>query len=154
MDSSNARRAKPSEAAATEVQASIEQGATSSNPDALVAQINSDIDSLIREVAVREVSATRVKLPVRIPASRFKEFVKDPAKLAEQFRRPLPEKPYEATMTGTLFHLWVEQRYGLVSNTEVLDAETLRRISHSNFDNADFDASLALYEVARGVGRL
>ena len=111
------------EAAAAKVQASIDQGATSSSSDALVAQINSDIDSLIREVSVREVSATRVKLPVRIPASRFKDFVKDPAKLAEQFRRPLPEKPYEATMTGTLFHLWVEQRYGLVSNAEVLDAQ-------------------------------
>ena len=111
------------EAAAAEVRSSIEQGAKSSSADGLVAQINSDIDSLIREVTVREISATRVKLPVRIPASRFKDFVKDPAKLAEQFRRPMPEKPYEATMTGTLFHLWVEQRYGLVSNSEVLDAQ-------------------------------
>ena len=50
----------------------------------------------------------------------------------------------------------VRDRYrnGEGTNTEVLDAETLRRISHSNFDNADFDASLALYELARGVGRL
>lgn len=50
----------------------------------------------------------------------------------------------------------VRDRYrnGEGTNTEVLDAEVLRRLSRSNFDNADFDAKLALYELARGVGRL
>ncbi|MCG8369125.1 MAG: TolC family protein, partial [Proteobacteria bacterium] len=45
-------------------------------------------------------------------------------------------------------------RNGEGTNTEVLDAEMLRTLSRGNFDNADFDASLALYELARGVGRL
>jgi len=50
----------------------------------------------------------------------------------------------------------VRDRYrnGEGTNTEVLDAEMLRSMSHSNYDNADFDAKLALYELARGVGRL
>lgn len=50
----------------------------------------------------------------------------------------------------------VRDRYrnGEGTNSDVLDAEALRTVSHSNYDNADFDASLALYEVARGVGRL
>lgn len=50
----------------------------------------------------------------------------------------------------------VRDRYrnGEGTNTEVLDAETLRSMSRSNYDNADFDAKLALYELARGVGRL
>ncbi len=50
----------------------------------------------------------------------------------------------------------VRDRYrnGEGTNTEVLDAEMLRALSHSNFDNAHFDARLALYELARGVGRL
>ena len=50
----------------------------------------------------------------------------------------------------------VRDRYrnGEGTNTEVLDAEVLRSLSRSNFDNADFDAKLALYELARGVGRL
>ena len=50
----------------------------------------------------------------------------------------------------------VRDRYrnGEGTNTEVLDAETLRSLSRSNFDNADFDAQLALYELARGAGRL
>ena len=50
----------------------------------------------------------------------------------------------------------VRDRYrnGEGTNTEVLDAEVLRLLSRSNYDNADFDAKLALYELARGVGRL
>ena len=50
----------------------------------------------------------------------------------------------------------VRDRYrnGEGTNTEVLDAEVLRSKSRSNYDNADFDAKLALYEIARGVGRL
>lgn len=50
----------------------------------------------------------------------------------------------------------VRDRYrnGEGTNTEVLDAEMLRSLSRSNHDNADFDAKLALYELARGVGRL
>lgn len=50
----------------------------------------------------------------------------------------------------------VRDRYrnGEGTNTEVLDAEALRSRSHSNFDNATLDARLALYELARGVGRL
>lgn len=50
----------------------------------------------------------------------------------------------------------VRDRYrnGEGTNTEVLDAETLRSLSRSNYDNAEFDANLALYELARGVGQL
>lgn len=50
----------------------------------------------------------------------------------------------------------VRDRYrnGEGTNTEVLDAEAMRSLSRSNYDNADFDAKLALYELARGVGRL
>lgn len=50
----------------------------------------------------------------------------------------------------------VRDRYrnGEGTNTEVLDAEMLRSLSRSNHDNADFDAKLALYALARGVGRL
>ena len=50
----------------------------------------------------------------------------------------------------------VRDRYrnGEGTNTEVLDAEVMRSLSRSNYDNADLDAKLALYELARGVGRL
>lgn len=50
----------------------------------------------------------------------------------------------------------VRDRYrnGEGTNSDVLNAERLRSLSRSNHDNANFDASLALYRLARGVGRL
>ncbi|MEY3856006.1 MAG: hypothetical protein RJA45_476, partial [Actinomycetota bacterium] len=80
------------------------------------------IDRLIEERALLLERSTQVKLPVRIPASRFKEFVYELPKLAEKYRRPMPEQPYKQTMAGTLFHAWVEQRFGVLSNSDELDA--------------------------------
>jgi DNA helicase-2/ATP-dependent DNA helicase PcrA len=34
----------------------------------------------------------------------------------------MPEKPYRATRLGTLFHSWVEERYGVGGSTETIDA--------------------------------
>ena len=34
----------------------------------------------------------------------------------------MPERPYRATRLGTLFHSWVEERYGVGGSTEVIDA--------------------------------
>jgi DNA helicase-2/ATP-dependent DNA helicase PcrA len=45
-----------------------------------------------------------------VPASRFKDYVDDPGAVAEQLRRPMPQRPYRATRIGTLFHSWVEHR--------------------------------------------
>lgn len=68
-------------------------------------------------------------------------------------RRKLTERAVEQAEENLRV---VRDRYrnGEGTNTEVLDAEMLRSMSHSNYDNADFDAKLALYELARGVGRL
>jgi DNA helicase-2/ATP-dependent DNA helicase PcrA len=57
-----------------------------------------------------------------VPASRFKDFVTDPAEVAAGIRRPMPEKPYRATRLGTLFHSWVEERSGLGGSREIIDA--------------------------------
>jgi DNA helicase-2/ATP-dependent DNA helicase PcrA len=38
------------------------------------------------------------------------------------YRRPMPEQPYKQTMAGTLFHAWVEQRFGVLSTSDELDA--------------------------------
>ena len=35
----------------------------------------------------------RVALPIRVPASRFKDYVDDPAAVAASLRRPMPEQP-------------------------------------------------------------
>jgi len=84
--------------------------------------LKQEIDLLLEERATRLRSLSQVTMPVRIQASRFKDFVGDIDAMAERFRRPVPEKPYKSTMQGTLFHNWVESRFGFVSNSEDLDA--------------------------------
>ena len=97
-------------------------------------RINQEIGSLVLEAQLAESRSNRVRLPVRIPASQFKDFVKSSHAVAEKFRRPLPERPFEATMTGTLFHSWVEQRFGIVATTEVIDsvADALEQIGDAS----------------------
>jgi len=81
-----------------------------------------DIDLLLLERDAARAGAGLLDLPQRIPASRFKDYVDDPASVAAALRRPLPERPYRATRLGTLFHEWVESRYRPTGRVEVLDA--------------------------------
>lgn len=81
-----------------------------------------DIELLLAERRQRLAGQTRVDLPTRVPASRFKDFVDDPASVASSLRRPMPERPYRATQLGTLFHSWVEDRYGVGGDATELDA--------------------------------
>jgi DNA helicase-2/ATP-dependent DNA helicase PcrA len=70
--------------------------------------VQDEIDLLLKEQDDRIARLSVVDLPVRIPASRFKEFVKDVDAIAEKYLRPTPSKPYRATRIGTQFHSWVE----------------------------------------------
>ncbi|AAT88812.1 ATP-dependent DNA helicase [Leifsonia xyli subsp. xyli] len=82
-----------------------------------------DLDLLLAERARRPSESGLVELPARIPASRFKDYVSDPAGVASALRRPMPERPYRQTRLGTLFHRWVEERYGTVAGrADELDA--------------------------------
>lgn len=77
---------------------------------------------LLEERARRRTRDGVVPLPVRIPASAFKDYVTDPDAVAAELRRPMPERPYRATRLGTLFHSWVEERYGRAGGSDELDA--------------------------------
>jgi DNA helicase-2/ATP-dependent DNA helicase PcrA len=81
-----------------------------------------DLELLLEERRRRMSADGLVSLPVRVPASRFKDYVSDPASVASSLRRPMPERPYRATQLGTLFHSWVENRYGVGGDAEELDA--------------------------------
>ncbi len=81
-----------------------------------------ELELLLGERAGRLNRGTTVELPTRVPASRFKDFVSDPAAVAASLRRPMPERPYRATRLGTLFHGWVEERYGMSGGAEELDS--------------------------------
>ncbi|MFF2494844.1 UvrD-helicase domain-containing protein [Agromyces sp. NPDC058064] len=65
---------------------------------------------LLEERRRRHEPAEAPDIPVRVPASRFKDYVDDPLAVAAGLRRPMPQRPFRATRIGTLFHEWVEQR--------------------------------------------
>ena len=80
------------------------------------------LDLLLEERHRRLAKTDQVEVPTRVPASRFKDYVRDPASVAAALRRPMPERPYRATRLGTLFHSWVEERFGVHGGIEELDA--------------------------------
>ncbi|GAA3594793.1 ATP-dependent DNA helicase [Klugiella xanthotipulae] len=92
--------------------------------DHIPSDLREDLSLLLRE---RDRCGTRgmaIPLPQRITASRFKDFVTQPAEVARRMRRPLPQKPFTQTRLGTQFHAWVEERYATPGGTaDTLDAE-------------------------------
>lgn len=97
MDPLAARRGTV-EAAAQRVREAL--AAASVAPDA-------DIAALLLEREARGSRHTDTA-PRRVAASRFKDLVA--AGAGEEPDRPMPERPYRATMLGTRFHSWVEHR--------------------------------------------
>jgi DNA helicase-2/ATP-dependent DNA helicase PcrA len=81
------------------------------------------VGALLVERERRLAGRAPVVVPTRVPASRFKDFVHEPDDVALSMLRPMPERPYRATRLGTVFHAWVEQRYGVVGGSDELDAE-------------------------------
>ncbi len=79
-----------------------------------------DVQLLLRE-RDRRRTANDPAAPVRIPASRFKDFVADYGAASRATSRPQPERPYRSTQVGTQFHSWVEERLGVAGGGAVLD---------------------------------
>ncbi|MBF4573969.1 ATP-dependent helicase [Herbiconiux sp. VKM Ac-1786] len=69
-----------------------------------------DIELLLAERA-RLRADVALDVPVRIPASRFKDYVSDPQAVVRALQRPMPERPYRQTRLGTRFHSWVEEMF-------------------------------------------
>lgn len=97
------------------VEQAVEQVAAGSLALTTQVKLESDISLLLGEQEDRFTKSREVELPVRIPASRFKDYISDLDGLAERLLRPMPPKPYGQTRAGTLFHAWVEQSFGLVA---------------------------------------
>ena len=91
------------------------------------AQIHDEIDLLLKEQDERIQNLSLVNLPVRIPASRFKEFIKDVSAQAARYQRPVPAKPYFQTRTGVVFHSWVEEF--LVSEIDSPQSTSIEQLS-------------------------
>ncbi|MDQ1128199.1 ATP-dependent DNA helicase [Microbacterium sp. SORGH_AS_0888] len=109
LDPLGARRSRVEEAAAA-VRAAQQGPPAPAEPD------------LALLLAERDAAAgDDARAPVRIPASRYKEFVADYDAAVRRLARPLPERPYRQTRLGTLFHAWVEQRSGVAAGAASVD---------------------------------
>ncbi|MGR0219573.1 UvrD-helicase domain-containing protein [Agromyces sp. ZXT2-6] len=73
-------------------------------------QLADELRMLLEERRRRSEPRRGGAVPVRVPASRFKDYVDDRAAVTAELARPMPQRPYRATRIGTLFHSWVEQR--------------------------------------------
>ena len=94
--------------AATSVEEAANKLLKISEADLAGSLLHEEIDILLREQVDRIRALSEVALPVRVPASRFKDFVADTTNQAANYLRPVPSEPYRATKTGTAFHTWVE----------------------------------------------
>jgi DNA helicase-2/ATP-dependent DNA helicase PcrA len=100
-----------------------------------------DTDLLLAELAQRRGgAATEVWLPGRLAVSSLVTMAADPARLAQQIRRPMPRPPAPQAQRGTAFHLWLEQRFG---QQRLIDPEDLLGAADDAEDDAD-EADLAL----------
>jgi len=108
---------------------------------ALIAGWTRDADLLLAERAQRRSDqAVAVQLPARLPVSSLVTMARDPAALAEQVRRPMPQPPAPQARRGTEFHGWLEQRFGprpLIDPDELLGAA-----DETGGDGADPDLAL------------
>jgi DNA helicase-2/ATP-dependent DNA helicase PcrA len=115
-------------------------------PPALAGGSRRELELLLEERRRRLDSSGTVGLPVRVPASRFKDFVSSPSSVAADLRRPMPERPYRATQLGTLFHSWVEDRYSLGGDSDELDALPTQHDADDFVDAAKLAELTATFE--------
>lgn len=84
-------------------------------------QLAEQLKLLLEERRRRFEGPASPEIPARVPASRFKDYVDDPAAVAAALRRPMPLRPFRATRIGTLFHEWVEHRSTGESEAAAID---------------------------------
>ncbi|CAB4552335.1 unannotated protein [freshwater metagenome] len=102
-------------------------------------KIQQDIDLLLIERQESFQQLEEINLPVRIPASSFKDFIADFDATSQRLRRPMPQAPYKQTRSGTLFHSWVEGQFGFgqffgEQSYEDSGLETLESLAFENIE--------------------
>lgn len=113
-----------------------------------------EIDLLLAERRSQSAHAVSVRLPSRIPASAFKDFVNEPDSVAAALRRPMPERPYRQTRVGTLFHQWVEDRYGVSGGSgDELDSLPFERDESLSLDDERLDDLQRIFEASEWGSR-
>jgi DNA helicase-2/ATP-dependent DNA helicase PcrA len=111
-----------------------------------------ELELLLAEHEAR-LAETPVAIPTRVPASRFHDYVTEPERVAGELRRPMPERPFSATRLGTLFHAWVEQRFGFGTGAEEIDVLAADADAGADIGGADLEALRARFEASEWAQR-
>jgi DNA helicase-2/ATP-dependent DNA helicase PcrA len=110
---------------------------------ARAAEWEAEVELLLAEhERLRAGRAPVVELPTRLSVSQLVMLGRDPAELARQIRRPMPAQPRPLARRGTLFHLWLEQRWG---QQRLIDLDELPGAADGG---AEPDADLAALQEA------
>jgi DNA helicase II / ATP-dependent DNA helicase PcrA len=116
----------------------------------LIAAWTRDTDLLLAERAHRPSGReVLVSLPRRLPVSALVTMAADPSALAQQIRRPMPQRPAPKAVRGTTFHQWLEQRFG---QAQLIDAEELPGAADDLAAQAPDDPELAQLKSAFEAG--
>lgn len=109
-------------------------------------------DLLLEERARRRRSrVVEVEAPARLSASQLVAIRKDPVQFALDIRRPVPRGLARAADRGTLFHSWVEHRFGLGS---LIDIDELPGASDEGLEaDESIDDLIAAFEASEWADR-
>nr|WP_244301351.1 3'-5' exonuclease [Leucobacter insecticola] len=161
--------------AATEVRAALDQAQLGQaqlgevQPDQEVPAEATAIEEVVqlliaeRRAMIRgreEQSASGRRLPERVTASTFHEFVEDPQEAERRRLRPVPQRPYRRTRIGNRFHEWVERRAttargtalpltGFHSDAIELDPSEFTEFEHGSGDAAELQPLIEQFEKSR-----
>jgi DNA helicase-2/ATP-dependent DNA helicase PcrA len=79
---------------------------------ARVAEWDAELGRLLAEARAERSSQVLVPLPASLSATAVLRMTEDPEGFARDLARPMPAPPSRAARFGTLFHAWVEARFG------------------------------------------
>ena len=110
----------------------------------LVATWDDELDRLVAEAHRERSTEVAVPLPSSLSATALARLRDDPDGFARDLVRPMPRPPSPAARFGTLFHAWVEARFG---QQPLLDPDDLPGRGDLGIDDeADLDQLIGVFE--------
>ena len=97
---------------------------------ARVADWDAEVERLLAEARSERSTEIAVPLPASLSATAVLRLREDPDAFARELARPMPRPPSRAARFGTLFHAWVEDRFGQQPLLDPDDLPGPRRPGH------------------------
>ena len=111
---------------------------------ARVREWDDELTHLVAEARRDRAQVVEVPLPAALSATTLQRLRRDPDGLAVDLVRPMPRPPAPAARFGTLFHEWVEQRFG---QQALLEPEEVANRGDDDIDDyADLRELIATFE--------